>query len=372
MKVRLFLFWILFASLNSMAMIRYAAPVKQGNGNGMSVENAADFLNAGFWIEVQKTLRKEPVIVKFMSGDYARAYTEKPFILEEMGNKKNALTLEGDGQNTLFTVPVGYKQQSVLMAVKNSQNIIIRNFNFTGSGKLGYALQITSGKDNTTENILVDNCTWTDMRGIIYGATGVHQQGTSSVTYKDCSFKRVGIDSHSHFMYHAHYASNIHVVGCYFEDCTGDYVRFRDHCDYGDVENSTFVRTEKFPVYPFISVPLFNNIDPGDETFATHYTFTGNHFKNTKNAIAFHHYGFDPVGKHYLLTAAEGEILVNGTPEEKKRLLRQNFDVNTDDIKISNNTNVDITHTVVMGSFPKYGAQFKGWSGWGDISIFFN
>ncbi|WP_300598393.1 right-handed parallel beta-helix repeat-containing protein [Niabella sp.] len=368
---RLLVLWILFTALPGNAATRYAAPGKQGDGSGLTAGQAADFLDAGFWTGIQSLLQKEAVTVKFSGGDYRRAYTEKAWILAEMGNERNRLILEGEAGQTVFTVPVGYQQQPVLILIRNTRNLVIRNFSFTGNGKLGYALQITSGKEGTTRDIRIENCSWTDMRGIIYGATGAHQPGTAAITYKGCRFKRVGIDSHSHFMYHAHHASNIQVTDCYFEDATGDYVRFRDHCDYGSVTNSTFVRTGMFPAYPFISVPLFNDIDPGDETFATHYTFTGNRFRNTRYAIAFHHYGFDPAGKHYLLSAAEGAILDNGQPAEKKKLLLQQFGIRTDAIKIRNNINEQITGRVVMGSFPRYGAASKGWSGWGDISIFF-
>ena len=368
---RWFLLWVLFAALQGNAATRYVAPDKRGDASGSTAGQAADFLDAGFWATVQQILQKEPVTVKFVAGDYRRAYTQKALILAEMGNKKHRLILEGEGDQTIFSVPVGYKQQSVLMVVRNSRNMVIRNFSFTGSGKLGYALQITSGKDGTTKNILVEDCSWTDMRGIIFGATGAHQPGTSAITYRRCTFKRVGIDSHSHFMYHAHHAFNVQITDCYFEDCTGDFVRFRDDCDYGRVTNSTFVRTGVFPVYPFISVPLFNDIDPGDETFATHYTFTGNRFRNTRYAIAFHHYGFDPAGKHYLLTAAEGAVLENGRPEERKKLLQQQFGIRTDAIKIRGNKNEQITGRVMIGSFPRYGAASKGWSGWSDISMFF-
>ena len=349
-------------------IVRYAGPTSSGDGTGSSATNAADFLDSKFWVAVQASLKNEPVIVKFNGGDYLRAYTEKAFILDKMGNTKNLLLLEGDVQNTLFTVPTGHPKQSVLIDVKNSQNILIKNFRFTGSGSLGYALRITSTKEGSTKNIRIEDCTWTDMRGIIFGTTGAHQKGTSNITYKNCTFKRVGVDSHSHFMYHSYHSSNINVIDCYFEDCTGDYVRFRANCDFGTVKSSTFIRNKDFPIYPFISVPLFNNVDPGDETFATNYVFTGNNFKNTKNAIAFHHYGFDPAGYHYLLTEAEGKNLTGGTDEQKKNILINNFKINLEQITIDNNKYMDVTSRVVVGSFPNYGAVTKGWKGWADIS----
>jgi hypothetical protein len=374
MKILIFLLALLTSGFCSAgaAVVRYVSPAAAGDGRGGSAANAADFLDAKFWSEVQNALKKESVTVKFIAGDYVRAYTEKPLILDKMGNPNNILVLEGEPLRTVFTVPEGKAEKPVIIDVKNSENIQILNFSFTGSGKLGYALRITSTGNGITKNILVKDCQWTDMRGIIYGATGAHQKGTSDITYKNCTFKRVGIDSHSHFMYHAYSSSNITVLDSYFEDCTGDYVRFRANCDYGTVKGSTFVRNEKFPVYPFISVPLFNNVDPGDETFATNYTFTGNKFKNTKNAIAFHHYGFDPAGYNYLLNEQEGNILTTGTDEQKRNLLLNNFKINLDRVKVAKNTYSEITSKVVVGSFPNYGAKTRGWKGWADISSLIN
>lgn len=348
--------------------VKYVAPRPLGDGSGISAANAADFLDNGFWNALQELLKKQSVTVKFTDGDYARAYTERPLVLDKMGHPENLLSLEGEGKGALFNVPTGYPKKAVLVDLKNSQNILIRNLHFTGSGSLGYALRISSASGNTTKNIRVEDCSWIDMRGIIFGTTGVHQKGTSNVTYKNCTFKRVGVDSHSHFMYHAYHSSNINVLDCYFEDCTGDYVRFRANCDFGTVKGSTFIRNEAFPVYPFISVPLFNNVDPGDETFATNYVFTGNTFKNTKNAIAFHHYGFDPAGYHYLLTTAEGADLTTGTAEKKKGILLNNFKIDLERMTIRNNNYTDVDSHVVVGSFPTYGAVTKGWKGWADIS----
>jgi hypothetical protein len=368
-KMLLVLFALTASFLNvNASQIRYVAAAPSGDKTGSSPANAADFLDQKFWTGVQAFLKKEPVSVKFLAGDYVRAYTEKPLTLDQMGNANHLLVLEGDAKRSLFTAPEGYPKKAVLVDIKDSENILIKDLHFSGNGSLGYALRITSTVGKTTKNISVEDCTWTDMRGIIFGTTGAHQKGTSQITYKRCTFKRVGVDSHSHFMYHAYHSSHINVVDCYFEDCIGDYVRFRANCDFGTVKGSTFVRNKEFPVYPFISVPLFNNIDPGDETFATNYVFTENTFKNTKNAIAFHHYGFDPPGYHYLLTAAEGIALTTGTDQKKTDILLNNFKINLEKITIANNSYTDINSRVVLGSFPTYGAVTKGWKGWADIS----
>jgi hypothetical protein len=372
-KVLLFLGLLAAVFINTKAAtVKYAAPIAIGNGTGSSIDNATDFLNSNFWLNVQKILNREPVTVKFLAGNYVRAYTEKAFTLSNMGNTKNLLILEGDSLKTLFTVPTDYLKKDVLIDIQNTQNMMIRNFCFTGNGNLGYALKITSGSGYTTKNIWIENCNWTDMKGIIFGATGAHHKGTSNIIYSNCIFKRVGFDSHSHFIYNAYNASNISVLNCYFEDCTGDYVRFRDNCDYATVKGSTFVRNDDFPIFPFISIPVFNDVNPGDETFGTHYIFIGNNFKNDKYAIVFHHYGFDPIGYNYLLTEAEGSILASGTPEQKKKLLQHNLGINLNYVKVSDNVYSGIASKMAIGSFPRYGAVTAGWSGWADISTLVN
>lgn len=347
----------------------YVAPEPKGNGSGADRENAADFLTTQTWSKVRKALKDGDVKVQFLAGAYLRAYTEQTLEIKNMRQGSHTLTIEGE-DGAIFPVPTGHKERGYLINILDCHNLIFRNFAFTGSGRLGYALRISSTDGNTTRNVLVENCSWTDMRGIIYGATGVHRSTTSDVTYRNCVFKRIGIDSHSHHMYHAYRPSNIYVYNSYFEDCTGDYVRFRDRIENGVVRGCVFVRNDDFPVYPFISVPLFSK--SRREYFGKHYTFTDNKFTNARFAIAFHHYGFNPPNVNYLLNKQEGAILENGTVDEKKALLKKNFDLDVAHIHISDNVYKDIKEGhVALGSFANYGAQSKGWTGWGVISKLF-
>ena len=81
-----------------------------------------------------------------------------------------------------------------MIRVIGSQNMVISNFHFTGNGRVSYVLQIISTSNNfPTKNILIEDCTWKDMGGVIYGATGCHNENTSHVTYKNCRFERIGI-----------------------------------------------------------------------------------------------------------------------------------------------------------------------------------
>lgn len=346
-------------------IIKYVSFQKQGSGSGENEQNAADFLSDNFWEGVQAKLQNRPVTVRFLPGEYTRAYTEKRLELRDFGHEENRLTIEGN--QSIFVVSPNGEEQAYLFNIVDAQNITIRNLQFTGDGRLGYALRIASSPDGKSTNILIENCTWTDMRGIIYGATGVHSRNSSYVTYRNCTFKRIGIDSHSHHMYHAYSPSHIYVYDSHFEDCTGDYVRFRDQIEHGYVSGSTFIRNNDFPVYPFISVPLFSR--NRREYFGTNYSFTNNSFTNARYAIAFHHYGYSPDDVNYLLTAEEGKILESGDPLAKKNLLKKNFGIDTDKITITGNQYTNITDgEVAMGSFNLYGAESNGWRGWGIIT----
>lgn len=351
----------------------YVANEAMGKGTGASKADAADFLNSSFWKEVNSQLEQQPVKVIFLGGNYNRTFTQKPLKIQGMGNSKHLLVLEGTPEKTWFTAnPDEFsKVRDVMIDIVNSQNIKISYLSFKGDGKVGYALRITSTNGNETKNIWVENCLWTDMRGIIYGTTGVHQKGTKNVTYKNCTFKRVGVDSHSHHIYNAYHPSYVYVIDSHFEDCTGDYVRFRDSTDYCIVKGSKFIRNKEFPAYPFISMPNFNKVRA--ESFASNYAFFDNDFVNkgdneVVNAIAFHHYGNNRTGFNYLLTNQEGNVLTKGSVAEKKSLLLKNFGINTDLIRGYNNSfSGKIKNKIAVGSFPAYGATSE-WKGFADIS----
>ncbi|MGV3504756.1 MAG: right-handed parallel beta-helix repeat-containing protein [Adhaeribacter sp.] len=364
--------FLLFTGLQGHAAVdKYVAPEAMGSASGSSRDAAADFLDQKFWQQVQTLLQQEDVTVHFLPGNYVRAFTTRPLLLSDLGHDKHVLVLEGEASKTIFTAPTGHADKAVLMELKNARNVVVRNLSFTGNGRLGYAFRITSTEGKGSQNILVENCSWQDMRGIIYGATGCHKPGTNGVTFRNCVFKRIGIDSHSHHMYNAHGARNIVVQDSHFEDCTGDYVRFRDNCDFITVKNSTFLRNQEFPEYPFISMPLFNNVEPGDEQFASNFTLSGNTFSNAKYAIAFHHYGFTHPGFNFLLSAEQGQLLQNGSPQEKKKILKQSFGIDAAKVSISKNTYHNVKTKVGMGTFARYGAKSKGFEGWGDISPLF-
>lgn len=353
--------------------VKYVAPQSRGKGNGESIEDAAHFMDDIFWGRVNDQLMTGSVEVRFLAGDYSEAYLKNGLVLDGVGNKDYRLTLVGN-KDVLFKLPVGHSDKSDVIRFNNCQNIAITEFHFTGDGRTQYTLRITG---SYSKNFVIDHCSWTDMYGIIYGATGVHH-GASNVEYKNCQFKKIGFSGGSHMMYHSYGALNIRVRDCYFEDCKGDYVRFRARTDRGIVENSRFVRNNNYPDVSFIAIPCFNDVDPGDEWFGTNFTFVSNQFENrastpTTNAIFFYHQGYSPSQFHYLLTQEEGELLTNGTSIDKKRILKHNFGIDVNNIRIVNNFySANITNQVAIRSTAAYGATSLGWEGTVNITDLIN
>ncbi len=368
---------LLMTSLSD-SSVRYVAPVVAGTGDGMTAANAADFLDYDFWDEVQASLQDHPVTVRFVAGNYERAYSNNSLRIENRGHAVNTLTLEGDSVNTVFTATVVTGvTKSQLVKIMNSQNIVVRNFHFTGDGRINYVLSITTEPGMNTERIKIENCSWKDMRGVVYGATGATQEGTHHVTFRNCDFRRIGINAGSHMIYNAYGSQFVSVVDSYFEDCPGDYIRFRDKCDYGLVKGCTFYHPQYIPGIRYIAVPLYNDGTPfpGNEEFATNYAFFNNSFSSVylnTHGFWFMNRGYSPPHLNYLLTPAEGDILENGTTAQKKSLLEDNFALFTDSIRIYNNTYDKVYSEILLGTIPDYGATSLGYSGRGDITATLN
>src|SRR5690606_34248466 len=217
----------------------YVSPNGQGNKGGATEADAADFLAGAFWDRVRKALLNEPLTVQFLPGDYGRAYTERALVLEKIGHPDNRLTIKG-GDDVIFTLREGVSTKSYVVDVRGAQNIVMDGLHFTGNGSINYVLRFTRipGGAIPTTNITLQNSSFIDMEGVIYGASGCSYEETSHITYKNTVFKRVGVAGTAHMIYNAYGASNIHVIDSHFEDCMGDYVRFRDRSDFGIVKGS--------------------------------------------------------------------------------------------------------------------------------------
>ncbi|MBD1422780.1 hypothetical protein [Sphingobacterium chuzhouense] len=355
----------------------YVAPVARGAGDGSSETDAADFLAANFWNEIRKQLLSESVEVQFVDGEYQRAYLEHGLVFERIGHPENKLVLKG-GNNVLFPLKEGERTKSYIIDFRGAQNIEIDGFHFTGNGSINYVVRFTRIADKSlpTKNIVLKNSSFIDMKGIVYGASGCSYEETSHITYQNVTFKRIGVASSAHMIYNAYGTSHIYIFDCHFEDCMGDYVRYRAGSDYGIVKNCVFLKSSNdFTGNMFIAWPQFNSRPPvGDEYFTSNHVIVDNEFTNatyntTTNALAFYHSGFSPPEWDYLLTRDEGRILQSGTTLQKKQLLRDNFGIDTDKIRMHGNSfSSRITRQFAMSIRVNYGAASKGWVGDGDIT----
>ena len=349
----------------------YVSP--DGNGSGTSKEQAALYTDATFWQNTNKFLARGKVDVVFIGGEYSSGELK----LARIGSDKHTLHLRAiDNKSVIFN-----SNSDTLVSFRGCKNIIFEGFNFRGQVR-GYAMRISIDGNRTSGspsyNITVDNCTWQDLREVYYGAFGVHY-GSHNVVLKNSSFKRIGKDGHAHMVYNAYSSHNIKIENCYFEDCSGDYVRFRDRNDFGSVIDCTFKTTGKYTNAhrtKYIMMPLFNDVDPGDEEFATNYEFTDNKFyfnksSSTKIAIGFHHSGFNPEGWNYLLTEEEGAILEGKDTKAKADLLLRNCGIDADKIKIKDNQWNNAEIKVAYSCFASYGAKSAGWNKTADISDIF-
>ncbi len=377
----------------------YVAPELKGNGKGGDTENAAYFGNQQFWARVQSSLVKGPVTVNFLPGEYIigmepkqgepilgvipnifSVKTRDPLKLSNMGHNEHQLILQGmDEKGTVFMSdpdePLQENKSFQLFNFKG-KNTIIRNLHFTGAQYMGYVTRING------ENILVENCSWIDLPRTYYGATGTVYDTTQYVIYKDCVFIRVGLDSHAHMSYNAYGSKHIYFINCYFEDCSGDYVRYRDKCDYGIVYGCTFKSTGTYvgANRAFISVPLFNDDDPEKNNPKANYEYFGTNFliaNNTfiypddysggqRRVLQFLHHGFDPPGRNYLLTTDEFLFLLQGSVEEKRTFMKDRLGLNWETIHFFNNEFKGWNNdgAILYESRPKYGATSRGWEGY--------
>ncbi len=376
------------ASADCAEQIFYVAPQEAGDGGGGSQADAAYFRNGDFWATVRQAVQERPVVVSFVGGTYVVSSDKKKAMptltLADLGHEDHLLTLQGiDEDGVIFTrhgddSTEGEKGPGFL-TITRSQNLIVRNLHFTAKQPIGYATHFGGN-----QNVSVEGCTWIDLPGVYYGATGTSGVSTDHVTFRNCTFKRVGSGGHAHMAYNAYDPKHIRFVGCHFEDCAGDYVRFRDGTNFGVVTGCTFKSTGNYRNVnmPFITVPLFNDDDPAQQKKSPNYEYFGTHFlifnntfdyanddpKGTRVALRFHHSGFDPPGRHHLLTPEQAHLLEEGTPAEKKAFMLENFGIDSDHVHFFGNRFIGVDPRVEYRSAAAYGAKSKGWSGAVDVS----
>jgi hypothetical protein len=357
-------------------------------GNGESRAAAADFRDSKFWTRVNQAIQLAPVVVNFLDGGYIVSSDPSngmPSLhLADLGHETHLLTLQGESEKgVVFTRLASDSRQGTkgpgFLKISGSQNVVVRNLHFTGSHPIGYATHFGGN-----ERILLERCSWIDLPGVYYGASGTAGSSTNGVTFAHCVFQRVGSGGHAHMVYNAGGATHVQFINCHFEDCAGDYVRFRSGADFGVVFGCTFKSTGKYrnSNAPFISIPLFNDSDPDRESGSAGFEYFGTHFLIGKNVfeyansaadgarigLLFHHSGFDPPGRHHLLTPDQAEVLKSGGLVARRGLMLERFGVDANTVHFFDNRFEGVEQRVAYRSHAAYGAQSKGWKGIVDIS----
>jgi hypothetical protein len=199
-------------------------------------------------------------------------------------------------------------------------------------------------------------------------------------------------------MYNSHHIQHVLIQNCYFEECVGDYIRFRDNTDNCVVQGCVFKSTGKVyeKPYPFLSISVFNDCKPGSlttspdcsreepscpdpevdpqyEYFGTNFVFADNQFLyesggGRRFAIAFIHAGWDPPGRFHLFTADEGNILEKGSVRSKRRLLKRYCGIDTDRVIVYDNVFQGEAKKAVFESYPAYCATSE-WQAKGENAV---
>lgn len=374
--------------LSHEAVSFFVAAKQVGDGSGVTPNSAADFRDLKLWSQVRRTLKDSPAVVTFLDGRYLVSADDRNMMpqlfLADLGNSRHRLVLEGASpKGVIFTRLASDSMDAQkgpgLFKLTRSENVVIRNFHFTGKHPISYATSFGGNK-----NVLIEDCSWIDLPGVYYGATGTSEPSTDHVTFANCAFKRVGSGAHAHMAYNAYAARHVAFINCQFEDCAGDYIRFRDRTDFGVVVGCTFKSTGKYfgGNMPFITVPLFNDDDPSAglnspnyEYFGTHFLICDNEFiyedqraSGARVAFLFHHSGFDPPGRRHLLSIADARILESGHQADKKTFMRDYFGIDADQVHFFDNRLEGAAYSVAYRSGAAFGAASKGWSGIIDVA----
>lgn len=317
-------------------------------------------LNAAFWSNIQTQLQSNPVDVVFADGTYNLTST---ITLNNIGHTTNRLQLKC---NTIGSAVIT-GSISKLMGLSNSKNVLIHRLKFTGS-VTGYGLTIQN-----SQNVTVAYCRFEDMPNVYYGALGVHYAGSNKVIIRQNHFENIGVGSTAHMIYGAYGVKRLKVINNTFKDCAGSFVRFRgDNSTHGVVYGNKFTSTGTYltGVNPiFVEVPVFNDVNPGDETFGTSFMITKNNFnystsgnQNTRYALVFHHSGYNPPGRTHLISAADATTLGSGTVTQKRAIMSSKLGLDGTKILFGGNTNTNVAVNVSYRCQGGYGAVAP-WTG---------
>lgn len=358
---------LLFFSLSAKSQLTYyAASAAKGSGNGSSEANAAGYLDKSFWEKVQVGLSKDAITVWLCNGTYHSGTLN----LALMGDPMHQLTVRAETDYEV--VMIADSMKAYIVDLKGAENMVVRGFVFKGPCRSFGVACHAEGKRNA-RNLKIENCQFLDLEKAKFG--GLLLSEASNVVVRGCTFKNVGIGGGSHMIYSNTNSRDLSVIGCSFTDCRGDYVRFRNGTGYVRVDSCSFCSNNPLYSNEFILIPLFNDVNPGDEFFGTDFQFTNNKFTykaegRRRHAIQFRCDGYNVSGEdglNYQVSEDECEILNNGAVSEKATLLKSHMDLDNSKVKIYGNTYSNVDHQVVYWYHPNYGAKNKD-NGFCDIS----
>jgi hypothetical protein len=369
----------------------FVSPTGTGDGSG---EDPAPYQDNSFWQKVKDALDDEHITVHFLGGEYRAGLPELT-----IGHPEHQLILQGSMlKQTVFVVPRDIPSQDAINCLDRdkqppripmigSENVHIRQLHFTGAGSIGFVIRCWK----KSHHISIEDCTFINMPGVIYGAIGVLDPGAQNVTVSNCRFQAIGCDGHAHMMYNTHHIQHILIKDCHFEECAGDYIRFRDDTDHCVVQGCVFKSTGiVYDPYPFLSISVFNDCKPGSEStspecsqeepscpdldehpqyeyFGSNFVFAENEFIYESSGvrrfpIAFIHVGWDPPRRSHLLTADEGNILRRGSTQARKRVLERNCGIDTDRIIVYGNRFQGTPIKAAFESYVGYCATSERWN----------
>lgn len=337
--------------------------------------NPSTVLNAAFWSNIQSLLQNNHVDVVFADGTYNVTST---ITLSNIGSATKRLQLKANTVGAaVFTGSI-----AELMSLNNCQNILIHRLKFTGNAT-GYALKI-----QRSPKITIAYCRFEDLPKLVFGAVGVHYPTSDNVIIRQSKFANVGVATSAHMIYGAFGAKRLKIIDNTFLDCAGSFIRFRgDNSTHGVVYGNTFTSTGTYEILNntgtatilvnpiFIEVPVFNDVNPGNETFGTSFMVTKNNFnyptvgvQNTRFALAFHHSGFNPTGRTHLISTADAATLNSGTITQKRAIMSSNLGLDGTKILFGANNNVNVAVNVIYRCTSAYTGVVAPWTGVADIS----
>ncbi|HBG26050.1 MAG: hypothetical protein A2Y10_03725 [Planctomycetes bacterium GWF2_41_51] len=325
----------------------YVAPEQGGRGthDGLSAANAKDYLDSAFWTTVQTGLSTAIATVWFVDGTYNRGC----LTLLNKGNATNKLYLKGvAGSNVQFT-----SSGTQLLIIDNSQNIEIRDLNFSGTGCTDHAILC---RYSACRNIDIVSCQFTNLTNLMYAAVDIIT-GAHDIIVRECLFDTIGVVGHiTHGVYAAHNCYKIKIHDNTFEDVAGSHVNLRDNVSDVNVFDNTFRSTGTYAnedLQPAITVH-----GGDDEYFGRDYSFHDNTFdfadRPRYSAIRWTHKGYEGSGGFYQIpNATEADYLENGGPEIKRGFL---YGAGVDiDSQIYGNTYIGVDVRVGYGWCPSGG-----------------